>query len=49
MGDVVKGIDECYVCGKRIEWEADVPVQKGVMSWNNKQESICIVKKNVRI
>lgn len=31
MGDVVKGIDECYVCGKRIEWEADMPVQKGVM------------------
>lgn len=31
MGDVVKGIDECYVCGKSIEWEADMPVQKEVM------------------
>lgn len=27
--NVVKGIDECYVCGKSIEWEADMPVQIG--------------------
>lgn len=27
MNAVVKGIDECYVCGKSIEWEADMPVK----------------------